>query len=228
MESCVFERTNGTMPMAGVDLEPDRPHQQLSNVTFTDCSFIGNAGAGFQIIANAFSNETAPISVLLDGGYSRNNQYGLTAESFHPGLRGSVVYSGVEVDGAAGVGLEVCNKAPTSALLTIRNVTLKGTALPPAHWPEPWLTIPPVALGACGNRYRPANTIDAAFGGFGGLVLSNLSVTDAVARQWLSVSNYSVAIDWESILSEGGRLRRGPSVIDPLHSRLHGESPSGK
>jgi hypothetical protein len=125
VESCVFERTNGTMPMAGVDLEPDRPHQQLSNVTFTDCSFIGNAVAGFQIIASAFSNEMAPISVLLDGCYSRASTQACEGQWCTRESR--------SIDGAAGVGLEVCNKASTSALLTIRNVTLKGMALPPAH-----------------------------------------------------------------------------------------------
>ena len=48
-----------------------------------------------------FDNRTSPISVLVEGGLSSGNQYGLTAESFHPGLRGSVVYSGVLVDGAS-------------------------------------------------------------------------------------------------------------------------------
>ena len=89
----------------------------------------------------------------IDGGSNRGNQYGLTAESFRPGLRGTVVYSRMIVDGAGSYGLVVCDKA-TGSLVTIRDVQLRGTAMPPAHWPEPWLTIPPVGMGSCGNTCK--------------------------------------------------------------------------
>ena len=142
--------------MAGVDLEPDRPHQQLTNLTFRNCQYLGNAGAGFQTIANALDNRTRPISVLLDGALMAGNQYGLVAESFHSGLLGDVIYSSVEVRGTLAYGLVVCNKAIDS-LLTVRNVTMRNVALPPQHWPEPWsacllarvLAHPPACLSAC-------------------------------------------------------------------------------
>jgi hypothetical protein len=204
VENTTFSLTNGTAPAAGVDLEPDTPHQQLSNLTFRNCRYVDNAGSGFQIIANTFDNRTTPISVLVDGGTSSRNQYGLTAESFHAGVRGSVVYSGVTVDGALGSGLVICNKA-RGPLLTLRDITLLATALPVVHWPEPWLTIPPVMMGSCGNLFRK-NSADNEFPSFGDVILQNLTVVDTVPRQWLSVSDWNpnaTAFEWASVRAVG-------------------------
>ena len=192
--------------MAGVDLEPDRPHQQLTNITFRNCQYLHNSGAGFQTIANAFDNRTEPVSVLVDGAIMVENQYGLVAESFRPGLLGQVVYSTVQVRGSFAYGLVICNKAVDS-LVAIRNATLQGTALPPQHWPEPWLTIGPVGIGTCGNKYRPSPA-DNAFSSFGGVVLEDVNVVDSVARQWLSVNshynaNVTSTIDWSTIVAQG-------------------------
>ena len=63
----------GTNPQAGVDLEPDFPSHQLSNVTFRDNVFTGNSGAGFRSCLNALNGSTQPVSVLFSGGIVHNN-----------------------------------------------------------------------------------------------------------------------------------------------------------
>ena len=50
VEDSSFRDTAGVAPQAGVDLEPDLPSQQLRRIRFTNCSFTGNEGAGFQIV----------------------------------------------------------------------------------------------------------------------------------------------------------------------------------
>jgi hypothetical protein len=52
-EDCIFSNSlpNGTgrvSPMAGVDLEPNRPTDRLHNITFRRCKALNNSGAGFQ------------------------------------------------------------------------------------------------------------------------------------------------------------------------------------
>eukprot|EP01051_Picozoa_sp_SAG22_P005914 SAG22_NODE_367_length_11613_cov_11.955011_5_plen_254_part_00 len=52
-ENCSFSNAlpNGTgrvSPMAGVDLEPNRPTDRLHNITFRRCRALNNSGAGFQ------------------------------------------------------------------------------------------------------------------------------------------------------------------------------------
>lgn len=45
----VFRDTKGTRPAAGIDLEPDKPHQTITNVRIERSRFINNHGAGVMI-----------------------------------------------------------------------------------------------------------------------------------------------------------------------------------
>jgi hypothetical protein len=45
----VFKNTNGTRPSAGIDLEPDKPEQEITNVQIQNSKFIDNAGPGIEI-----------------------------------------------------------------------------------------------------------------------------------------------------------------------------------
>jgi polygalacturonase len=45
----VFKNTNGTRPSAGIDLEPDKPEQEITNVRIQNSKFIDNAGPGIKI-----------------------------------------------------------------------------------------------------------------------------------------------------------------------------------
>ena len=66
VERTIFNATNGTAPQAGVDLEPDDPHQELTNVTFKDCISVGNSGSGWQFYLRKFDHSTNPFSIVLD------------------------------------------------------------------------------------------------------------------------------------------------------------------
>ena len=94
---------------------------------------------------------------------------------------------------------------------------LRGTALPPTHWPEPWLTLPPVVLGSCGNTYRHSSA-DNAFPSFDEVAFQNLTVVDSVARQWLSVTDWNpnaTALAWGNIID------RGVTVVNPHDCWVH-------
>ena len=54
-ESCLFRQA------AGVDLEPDHPHEPMVNISFTDCSCVGNAGGGFQIYLGTYNASASPF-----------------------------------------------------------------------------------------------------------------------------------------------------------------------
>ena len=45
----VFRDTYGTRPSAGIDLEPDKPHERISNVRIEHSKLINNAGGGIMI-----------------------------------------------------------------------------------------------------------------------------------------------------------------------------------
>ena len=110
VERCTFSNTNGTDPQAGVDLEPDLPSNFLTNVTFRDCVYSGNSGAGFRTCLNAMNGSTAPVSILFSGADVHNNTVmqdrpsksgyigqSVGASYFRPGLQGAVTYQDIAV-----------------------------------------------------------------------------------------------------------------------------------
>lgn len=64
VENTIFSNTAGTAPAAGVDLEPDFPHEAMINVTFTDCACVGNAGGGFRTPLLRFESPHVVVAAL--------------------------------------------------------------------------------------------------------------------------------------------------------------------
>lgn len=58
----VFRDTRGTAPSAGIDLEPDKPHQRISNVRIEHSKLINNAGGGVMISGK--KAEVANVEIL--------------------------------------------------------------------------------------------------------------------------------------------------------------------
>ena len=52
--------------MAGVDLEPNRPTDRLSNVTFRRCAAVNNSGAGFQVFPGALNASSLPMGITFE------------------------------------------------------------------------------------------------------------------------------------------------------------------
>lgn len=72
--SSVFKNTRGTPPASGIDLEPDRAAQRITNVRIENSGFVDNAGAGLliygeghianiEIINNAFAGNARAIKI---------------------------------------------------------------------------------------------------------------------------------------------------------------------
>jgi len=67
VEDSLFADTNGSEPMAGVDLEPNHATDALHNVTFRRCVARANGGGGFQMYLGRFQHGTAlPLSVRFE------------------------------------------------------------------------------------------------------------------------------------------------------------------
>ena len=100
-----FLDTKGTLPEAGVDLEPDHPKHRLTNINFTNCKFAGNAGAGFQIGTGKTFGSSQPISItvknstLSNNGLDTNNGKPSTEISIQQGNHGDPVRGEVRFEG---------------------------------------------------------------------------------------------------------------------------------
>jgi polygalacturonase len=71
IDSCVFTNTNGTKPMSGIDIEPDKDTAQ--NITITNSEFSYNKGNGVEIYVNSSS---VVRTVTIKNNYLHHNTYG--------------------------------------------------------------------------------------------------------------------------------------------------------
>ncbi len=95
----VFERSGGTPPSAGVDIEPGGYGHKVKNVTFRNCAFRDNAGRGF--VADSTTGDDIANVRILGGASTGNGWEGVVFD----GTTGGGLVSGVLVarNGASGV-----------------------------------------------------------------------------------------------------------------------------
>lgn len=60
---CLFEKTLGTPPQAGVDVEPSFASDEIVDVEFLDCIARGNAGTGFMTNLSKLAADSVPVSI---------------------------------------------------------------------------------------------------------------------------------------------------------------------
>ncbi len=73
IENCNINGTSGTPPAFGIDLEPDNPYDEISNIQIKNCRITGNMGGGI-LISLWQLDETSPfVSVNVSDSYIRSN-----------------------------------------------------------------------------------------------------------------------------------------------------------
>jgi Secretion system C-terminal sorting domain len=73
VEHCSFKNTKGTLPEAGLDLEPDKETERLVNIEFRKCSFSSNFGNGIQLAMLNLRTTSTPISITFNDCYVSQN-----------------------------------------------------------------------------------------------------------------------------------------------------------
>ena len=121
VERTQFSNTNGTAPSAGVDLEPNHPANQLTNVTFTDCTSFGNRGGGLSGYLAHLNASTVPISITAVNWTSSNgDMWGFAFGALEHGLRGHIsVIDSVATD-TYNSGVYIFDKADSN-LVSFKN-----------------------------------------------------------------------------------------------------------
>ena len=68
-----FAATKGTPPQCGIDFEPNKPSDRLSNCLVENCEFDGNASSGILFHLTQFDDTTEPISITLRNCRAKGN-----------------------------------------------------------------------------------------------------------------------------------------------------------
>jgi hypothetical protein len=73
VQNCWFTNTSGTLPMSGVDLEPDNVKHRMADVVFERCRFTGNFGNGIQLSLGNLDTSSVPVDITFRDCYSSGN-----------------------------------------------------------------------------------------------------------------------------------------------------------
>jgi len=70
-----FSKTNGTLPEAGIDIEPNRPEDRIVNVNFENCVFSENNHSGIKIALHNLTSNSFQVSISFKNCVLRNNHH---------------------------------------------------------------------------------------------------------------------------------------------------------
>lgn len=120
--------------LEGIDIEPDRPGMQMTDVVLRDVTVRNNSGGGFMINVGNFNGSTPDISIevtnmTVDGGSWTTGAVGIAVGNV-VGVGGSISISGSRVLNTGGCGLAIYRKAArATAKLTLTDVNFTRVAL---------------------------------------------------------------------------------------------------
>lgn len=107
VKNSVFKKTKGTLPEAGLDIEPDHETDVIININFEHCSFTNNNHSGIVIGLDNLTEKSEPVSInfkdcYLSMNHDESNRYA-AAEiviSSHPEIpvKGSVSFNDIVID----------------------------------------------------------------------------------------------------------------------------------
>lgn len=109
VKHCRFANTKGTLPEAGVDVEPYQINQRIINLQFEKCSFEGNGWAGLALALFELNSTSLPVSISVKDCYFKNNslptntyahcEIFVSADKDIP-VQGSVLFERCFIDGS--------------------------------------------------------------------------------------------------------------------------------
>lgn len=66
IEDCILRDTGGTAPAAGIDFEPNRPAEQLTDCVLRRCTIENNQGLGLHLALHQLTGASKPVSVRIE------------------------------------------------------------------------------------------------------------------------------------------------------------------
>ncbi|MCP4643709.1 MAG: hypothetical protein GY851_24900, partial [bacterium] len=123
IENCILSNTRGTAPQAGIDLEPNGPHERLVNCVIRNCIMEANAGAGILVYLKPLSSKTEPVSILFENCHVRSgSDCGVAVGAVgDDGPTGTITFRNCTFENTKRTGAYIYDKSVDSALVRFEN-----------------------------------------------------------------------------------------------------------
>lgn len=130
IEDCVLRETVGTAPEAGIDFEPNRSNEQITNVVMRRVKALNNAGDGIVFYLPNLSESSRELSFTIEDcvcARNRGRGFGLTVANGKGdkscALDGALKIKNLDLLGNR-LGIEIRSKWSDGAFLSIDGLTL--------------------------------------------------------------------------------------------------------
>ncbi len=113
IENCFLTNTEGTAPQAGIDFEPNRDSEQLTNILMKNCYIEANKGAGILMYLKPLKKNSLPISItvedcMIQGGYDHGISIAAVGDD---GPDGEVIFKNCHIEGTQKGGIFILDKS---------------------------------------------------------------------------------------------------------------------
>ncbi len=99
MEGCRVFGTDGNLPMAGIDFEPNSNVYGYTGCLIKNCSFTDNSGSGIQVYLKKMERTQIPVEIMIENTKSRNNNISVAVFEVPENVRGLIRFSGCTISG---------------------------------------------------------------------------------------------------------------------------------
>lgn len=176
IENVVLRGTGGTPPSAGIDFEPNLPHELLVNCVMRDCVIEDNAGLGILLYLNNLNARSEPVSIRFEncvtrGTNARSFQIN-TGNSADGAVRGVVELVNCRFEDTGRAGIAVRSKPVTGLDLKIVNCVIADPA-------EKCELAAPIVFASGPEDVEPV----------GGVILEELLVVEKTARRPIAMAD---------------------------------------
>ncbi|WP_409345055.1 right-handed parallel beta-helix repeat-containing protein [Paenibacillus sp. MBLB4367] len=123
VENCRFERTDGTAPKSGVDIEPNNTNglERLKNIRFVGCTAEGNVGRGFLVTLLKLTAASERVDITFENCRTKGNSFGYSVNYGGEGakaVKGEVAFIGCTAENEQYAGFSVLSNSPESVKTT--------------------------------------------------------------------------------------------------------------
>ncbi len=147
VDDCVFSNTGGTLPQAGIDLEPGSPNQRLVNCAIRNCLFENNHGRQIQVYLRPLNKQSAPVSILFENCLARMRPSSGSSPGgpccYSPDGNAAMVVGGATDDGPRGlIEFRNCtseNSCNEGALVYDKSAKSVRVRFVNCSWSNPWI-----------------------------------------------------------------------------------------
>ncbi len=130
-----FLNTSGTLPMAGIDFEPNHWAEKLSDCLVENCEFSGNSSSGVEIMLHALNQRSQPVKITLRNCKITGNKRGVMIINHRfPAVTGELnfercILSGSKEDSFLSIGQTASGYAVNLSDCVIDNRAVKNPGI---------------------------------------------------------------------------------------------------